>query len=499
MCERFLPEYQTVYVISDLHLGGYVERYRDEMRDYRIFQDGAALAWFIRDVVLTDPSTGRIALVINGDLVDFLAVKDATYFDWKGADRKLTEIIEDPSLTEMWNALNAFVRKGRGDLVIVLGNHDLELALPGPQQLLLKRLAGSGAAQRARVIFAMDGAGFPCLVGDKHVFCTHGNEVDPWNAIEWGRLAFIRRALTRGSLVRDRKLLEDVWIPNPGTQLVIEHLNGVKRSHQWIDLLKPEEEGAAMVAAAITKSPAIRTFAEVMWNTRSIQKRLQQGFMGAGRVEQQEALPTLHWQPATPKEIDELLEVAVTAVARGQRPADLVDGSDEFLMGKFEMFRRTMQLKLWPTSLRDVLLATLTDNKAFDIATPDDVFRELDAVCGSSIDFLVAGHTHLQRARERDLARGKYYFNSGTWIRLAAIPAEALGPGEFEKVELRLLHGSIRRLADESPRLIREIRTVVKIGVGKDGRTRGRLFTVEPSANKGWAMVEVAGSQLPRA
>ena len=96
MNERLLQEYQAVYVISDLHLGGYTERYLDELRDYRIFQDGAALAWFITDVVLTDPSNGRIALVINGDLVDFLAVKDATYFDWKGADRKLTRSSKTP-------------------------------------------------------------------------------------------------------------------------------------------------------------------------------------------------------------------------------------------------------------------------------------------------------------------------------------------------------------------------------------------------------------------
>ena len=369
----------------------------------------------------------------------------------------------------MWDAFAAFVRNGRGDLVIVLGNHDFELALPGPQQLLLKRLAGSDAASRARVILAMDGSGFSCLVGEKHVFCTHGNEVDPWNAIEWGRLAFIRRALTRGSLVRDRRLLDEVWIPNPGTQLVIDHLNGVKRAHQWIDLLKPEEEGAAMVAAAVTKSPAIRTFAEVMWNKRAIQKRLQQGFMGAARVEQPEALPALHWQPATQKEIDQLLEAAVAAVARGERPADLVDGSDQFLLSPSELIRRTVQLKFWPTSLREVLSKTLADNKAFDIATPDETFRELDAVCGCSIDFLVAGHTHLQRALERDLALGSYYFNSGTWIRLARIPAEALGPEEFKNVELRLLHGSLRWLADASPRLIHEIRTVVKIGVDADG------------------------------
>jgi hypothetical protein len=240
MNNALLTDYHTVFVISDLHLGGYEAPYEGQQRDYRIFRDGEALAWFIGHAAASRTAAGRIALVINGDLVDFLAVEDATYFDWEGADGKLTAIIDDPQLGEMWTALTAFVQSDRGDLIIVLGNHDLELALPGPQQLLLTRLAGRDAAKRARVIFAMDGCGFSCRVGGKRVLCVHGNEVDPWNAIEWGRLAFIRRALTRGSLARDRQLMDD-WIPNPGTQLVIDHLNGVKRQHQWIDLLKPKK------------------------------------------------------------------------------------------------------------------------------------------------------------------------------------------------------------------------------------------------------------------
>ena len=202
------------------------------MRDYRIFRDSGALAWFIR--AMESPANGRVALVINGDLVDFLALEDATYFDWENAERKLSSIIKDPPFKEAWDALAAFVGSGRGDLVIVLGNHDLELALPGPQQILLIRLAGQDPVDRTRVVFAMDGSGFSCVVGGKRVLCTHGNEVDPWNAIDWGRLAFFRRALTRGSLQRDRKLMTR-WIPNPGAQLVIEHLNNIKRRYQWIE------------------------------------------------------------------------------------------------------------------------------------------------------------------------------------------------------------------------------------------------------------------------
>ena len=50
----------SVYVISDLHLGGVAPR--------QMFGETAALAGFIDGL-----PAGRCALVINGDFVDFLA------------------------------------------------------------------------------------------------------------------------------------------------------------------------------------------------------------------------------------------------------------------------------------------------------------------------------------------------------------------------------------------------------------------------------------------
>ena len=236
-----LPAYQAVYVVSDLHLGGYSANYGDQLRDYRIFRESKALAGFVNLLAAPEEKVrdrkgyrwqaGPIALVLNGDIVDFLADEKATYFDWLNAVDKLKSAMADAEQKVVWEALRAFVGSGRGDLVLVLGNHDLELALPEPQAHLQHYLSGGDPVQRGRVVFAMDGAGFSCTVGGKRVLCLHGNEADPWNAIDYGRLSLIRRALARGSIERNHKVLRQ-WIPNAGTQMVIEYMNRVKRQYQ---------------------------------------------------------------------------------------------------------------------------------------------------------------------------------------------------------------------------------------------------------------------------
>ncbi len=149
-----------------------------------------------------------IALILNGDIVDYLADEKAEYFDWPNALDKLKRAMEDPEQADVWKALQEFVESGRGDLVLVLGNHDLELSLPEPHAHLLKYLSDGKHDRRGRIVFALDGAGFSCRVDSARVLCLHGNEADPWNAIEYGRLSLIRRALARGSHSRQLGNLE---------------------------------------------------------------------------------------------------------------------------------------------------------------------------------------------------------------------------------------------------------------------------------------------------
>ena len=260
-----------------------------------------------------------------------------------------------------------------------------------------------------------------------------------------------------------------------------------------------------MVAAALTGSGSLRTFADVMSDKEGNERRLKQGFMSGAQGEEAGPRPLRSW-PVTREETDDLLQSALESAARGERPVNFVDAEDDFLLSWSEVrtFVRSQKVKVWPSSLRGMLEATLADDATlFAVSTPDHTSRQLDEICSDKIDFLVAGHTHLQRALEREHARGTYYFNSGTWIRLARIPREALSTAEnFEQVELRLTHGSMRQLDDEPFKLALDIRTVVKIAADPECGARGELFNVIPAATargRGqWGLVPVPDSALPR-
>lgn len=500
----YLPEFDAVFVVSDLHLGGYAD---DEGRDYRIFQESSALSWFIGSLSQRLEAKQRVCLVLNGDIIDFLAHKQPKYFDWVHALDKLEDALTDPEQSSVWQALQRYVTDG-GHLVLVLGNHDLELALPDPQQRLLHFLSDGRSELRGQIELALDGAGFRCRVKRERVLCVHGNEGDPWNAIDYGRLSLIRRALARGSMDRNATILSS-WIPNPGTQLVIDYLNGLKHRYQWIDLLKPEEEATAMVSAALCDLPRLRVFAEVMANKAENAKRLADGFMaGTYASAAGPSASAAHRGDTRQLDADASILAAVEALSSGQRPQDMVDDVDApFLMDPIELTRRTIALKLWPRGLREALEQTIADDRWFEIERRDEVARELDELVGPDVEFLVAGHTHLQRAFERDRFPGKYYFNSGTWIRLLRIRKELLARDLFPEIEYRLRDGRLSELqkpllgATGVTSLLQTTRTVVCIEHQQD-KVHAELRTVEeqsgaPAMDR-WRLVPVPGSRFPR-
>ena len=86
------------------------------------------------------------------------------------------------------------------------------------------------------------------MVGNSRIFCTHGNEVDPWNYVRYESLSKVARRLNAG-----RSLTQSEWEPNAGTKMVKEIMNEVKRKYAWIDLLKPETQAA--VGALLVLEP----------------------------------------------------------------------------------------------------------------------------------------------------------------------------------------------------------------------------------------------------
>jgi hypothetical protein len=96
-------------------------------------------------------------------------------------------------------------------------------------------------------------------------------------------------------------------------------------------------------------------------------------------------------------------------------------------------------------ALRRALKDWLKDDRTFDIDDQDDTYKEVVPSVGPGVHFIVTGHTHLERAI--DLGNGRFYFNSGTWIRLLRFTEKMLKDEDsFKPVFDLLLKGSMEAI-----------------------------------------------------
>jgi UDP-2,3-diacylglucosamine pyrophosphatase LpxH len=497
-----LPHFDELYVISDLHLGG--------PRGFQIFNSGVELARLIRHLRAAKPRR-RVALLINGDFVDFLAERPSKHFDPAGAAAKLTRITEDPAFSDTFEALREFVAARNRHLVLNLGNHDLELALPWVRAHLLTLLAGDNDAARGRITLAFDGAGFLCRVGGAEVMCVHGNEVDDWNLANYEVIRRFGMEVLQGRPVES-------WIPNAGSQLVIDVMNEIKGRFPFVDLLKPETSGVLPILYALApeqgdKLNAIAaTFARLGFD----KLRRMTGFLGAEDEEEAAALPasaalalpdaaaSTHTGPnglpaATRREVDgrklaaRMLAEAEERMHKGVDPLSLVaaDRRGQYL-GWTEAVMKLVRGESKPEVLREAL-EKLREDRSFDFGEEDVTFKRLDERISGNAEFVVAGHTHLERALRRKVGRG-YYFNSGTWARLVRLEPEVLADAQrFAAVYEVFGAGSMEKL-DDFPGLVLRRLTVVAV-CEESGQTYGELQRVALGAAEP-VLAPVAGSRF---
>ena len=472
-----LPGYDEIHAISDLHMGG--------RPGFQILRETQRLSNFIRRVGEQRP-TGRVALVLNGDVFDTLAEDVIGYVAVDEAQATVQRIMNDASFKPVWDALADFVKLPGRTLVIVIGNHDIEIAFPPVQRLVMSRLAGDDLAARARIEFSTAGAGYTCTVGGARVFCIHGNEVDAWNYNRYEDLAKVSRRMNAGL-----SLTQEEWTPNAGTRMVKEVMNTVKRTYAWIDLLKPETSAA--VGALIVLDP-------------SQAKKINQlfGIVGErsrGGAEVDARLSAEGFQPpdpaATPaltleqmlgpamkqgigQGVDDMLLAAEMNFRNPQAPAAQADGT----LGTGQLIWD--RLTGWLTgvskaeALRRALLDWLEKDKSFDHSDHDDTFKQVSAAVGADIDFIVTGHTHLERAI--NMGYGRYYFNCGTWIRLLQFtPAMLKDTQSFDEVFKVLTDGRMKAIDDArfgGVPFVMEQTSAVSI-VEQNGRAVGSLTHVE--------------------
>lgn len=472
---RPVPQFEEVHIISDLHLGGEA--------GFQIFNAGTELARFVDSLRVAQSQT--LGLVVNGDFVDFLAEAPQRHFDPDGAAAKLEGVASNPSFLPVFDALRRFIQTAGRVLVINLGNHDLELALPWVREKLLELLAGPDSAARGRILFCLDGTGFRCSVGHASILCVHGNEVDPWNVADYEAIRRIARDLLRGGSV-------EPWIPNAGSRLVIEVMNDLKRTYPFVDLLKPEKEAVVPILGALKPDVGGRldNIAAAMFQKTWDRIRLATGFLGGG--DEGASVPSgiprgtsggtspgapvarsrMHGQTGYDEYVAKLLDRVEMHLVEGERPIDLITADQQteylgFFGAGWNLLKGDRE-----EALRQAL-EQLDKDRSFDVRDKDETFRQLDQLVGRDVDFLVAGHTHLARAINRERGNG-FYFNSGTWARVFRLKAGVRDdPVAFKNLFVTLQSPNVQAL-DAADGLERQPPTLVAIW--RDGSTvKGEL------------------------
>lgn len=486
-----LPTFDELHIISDLHLGGSTGR--------QIFTSTKEATAFLKH--LSAKKKGQIGLVINGDLVDFLAEPGAVCFDHvpDSAESKLNAIATRDEFKPVFDGLSDFIKGSNHHLAIVLGNHDLELAMPWMRHALLDLLTKENAAARSRITLVLDGCGFRAQVGRAKVICVHGNEVDSWNYADYEKLRAIGRDVWQGNTV-------EPWKPNAGSRMVAEVMNGIKKDWPFVDLLKPEGAKLGMVLLAIdpTLSPKILPLIKLgaqQWVDGIIHPSGMLGEppeAGSNRTGGPESalLAGFGIAPSRNQNPSALLKSVEGQFEAGLQPSDLI-GSDQGMayLGTLSELNSSLQHWFLETGnsitewrkkrgrelLRKALRAGLDDN-VFNITQKDETFVKLDEKLGGEFDFVVVGHTHLERSLQRSNGSG-HYFNSGTWAGVMKLENALLtDDAKFENFMVALQEGSLAAL--EKAKLVTRRNTLVSITVGENSSVTGQLFSTQVSQDK---------------
>ncbi len=439
-----VQEFDELYAISDLHMGG-------ETPARQIFDDGKELGKFIDWV--RERTKDRVALVVNGDFVDFLAEPGPKAFDPEGAAERLKRIANDSSFLPVWQALGRFVKAAKRTLVITLGNHDLELALPWVREVLLDLLASDDPRARGCIHLALDGAGFRAKVGAAQVLAVHGNEADDWNVTDHETIRRIGRDLLHGRPA-------EAWIPNAGTQLVIAAMNDIKRAHPFVDLLKPELQAVipVLIAVAPDKAAKIKDAWPTLARLVRDKAKLSLGLLGEEELEKDHRPITLR----PPIDASAAMDRVEEQFKADTNPMELLpDVARGEKLGWSSAAWNYFVAKDPRKALREALEGLQRD-RSFDTTEEDETFRAYDQLAGPEIDFVLTGHTHLARNLKRRRGKG-HYLNSGTWARLIRLdPAELADPARFNRLYAVLGAQSMAEL-DAVKGLVIRRRTVIKI------------------------------------
>ena len=386
-------------IISDIHFGN--------GQGFDIYAGGDALLAFL-DRFIGD----EYRVIIAGDSVDFLMNEDPLEMTVERSVEQATAIAEHPDTRAAFAALGKILAAG-GQVVVRLGNHDIELALPEVQQVFRDAL-GQPASVAARLEYQLGNTPWVLQENGAKVLIAHGEHNDPWNRINYHQLL-------------DGEGIGDVtkFDYPPGSRLVKTLMNPLKRQYKmrFSDLLKPDFQGAVLTALAVDPS-AVKTIfkgstAKLLW-----QLFKRKGGPSSFAPGEEEADLGLN------ERVDE-------AGLTGEEQRALRGLLDDDALVSFDadpsVLNRAL-VKMGKTGLKlyarlHKALADDSGDTYFELQPSDDEWKEAHRLADKfGAQAVVLGHTHAARFRgEADLT----FVNTGTWIWLMSLPQHTAGDDEW--------------------------------------------------------------------
>ena len=438
-----------VFVTSDWHLGGALDvRSSDGATKLgsSIFRSVVELTRFIDSLHDRARSfDGETHLVLNGDIVDFLAPNPVNSYEpiaWQN-DASIV-------LSELNDIASRFVGSdGRGPfvalrdlaqagvrIVVLLGNHDVELCLPGVRSRF-EELIGGGANVR----FIFDGEAYTC----GKLLVEHGNQYDRFNAVDFDELRRERSQLSRGANIEDSKRGKTFFQPPIGSSIVVDEVNPRLAEVPFLNLLKPEFGAAIPLMLAFY--PESRKFYELaiacgkIWlrkqgNTQAKKPGLLSGSPAASHADLNsflreelagDAEPFLG-PPIRPGQLSGAASNSESLMSRLAKKAALaIDLTCPW--GLYTQLRKgndADRLKCVRIALKRVRDAAdfATDIEKDDYRVPAQMMIEQ-----GGFEAVVFGHTHFPK--EFELNGGKY-LNAGTWADVLQLPVAIGSEDESE-------------------------------------------------------------------
>jgi predicted phosphodiesterase len=347
-------------------------------------------------------------VILNGDTTDFLMNEDPLTLETARAVNQTRAIVTAPGTSAVLHALGRVLLHG-GEVVVRLGNHDIELALPEVQALIRQSL-GQPPEVASRLRFERGEEPAILEVGGARILVTHGEHNDAWNQVDYAQLP--------GPDAKNSGAKPESFSYAPGSRLVKTLMNPLKTQFgmRFADLLKPDFQGAVLTALAVDPT-AVRTVfkgstIQLMWQLFR-QMSGPAAFPSGGEADLPNGISDAVDQAGLTKEEREALINRMQAEG-----AHSFSTGEEGLLDKARLKLARTGLKLYARAQKR--MSGDTGDRYFELEPDAEEWQEAQRLAKKfSVGAVVIGHTHAARFKhEGDVT----FVNTGTWIWLMRLP-----------------------------------------------------------------------------